>query len=64
MSYNEECKKCCEFEDGPQNCHLAILNRYQNICPCTFCLVKSMCNTSCDLYKDFEIVMEAKGMIV
>lgn len=60
-----ECEGCAEYEveANSQNCSFAILNKYRNICPCSFCLIKSMCNTACEAYKIFEEDMQKRGLI-
>jgi len=65
MSYNKECKGCAEFKNETEEyiCYFARANQYQNICPCSLCLVKTMCNTACEAYKTFEEDMQKRELI-
>ena len=52
--YNENCKGCIEFQSSEYSsrCLLIDSNKHNN-CPCTFCLIKSMCQEPCEDYNDF-----------
>ena len=59
MDYNENCRSCIEFQSDDFSslslrCDLIDYNKH-NECPCTFCLVKSMCKIPCNDYKKFQM---------
>ena len=55
----KECKGCRTFMDSFKNPDVfsgcsTILVRKADECPCKICLVKGVCITSCEEYKDFS----------
>lgn len=49
------CKGCDSSIRNNTGCTACVvpINKYGKICPCSICLIKIMCNTSCKLFKDF-----------
>lgn len=54
MSNNENCITCATYKYKNQYCGHVRVNKYVDLCPCSLCLIKSMCAASCDMYLDFS----------
>ena len=56
----EECKGCCM-----QNQHSAPflqgLIDFNSVCPCSICIIKVMCEESCEEYETFCNVVAVRG---
>jgi len=46
---SDPCYGCQTYYYGGDFCHYAVHNNEsEGLCPCTFCIVKSMCDNDCD----------------
>lgn len=42
-----ECRGCIEYKEGSRLCKIGILHE-DSKCPCKICLIKTMCEMSCE----------------
>jgi len=55
----ENCKGCGTLKDVNGECHYALGNS-DGKCPCTTCIVKSMCEQSCEDFEKFICVVNTE----
>jgi hypothetical protein len=54
MNYNDHCEGCCtSFNSQDESCQLSKHND-SGQCPCSTCIVKVMCEKSCDDFDEFR----------
>lgn len=55
MTDNKNCIQCATYISVPESidCPYIRVNKYMDLCPCSLCMVKSMCNEPCKDYINF-----------
>ena len=61
MEYNENCKSCNEFNNS--RCPFVNYNKH-NECPCTVCLIKTMCKKPCEAFDKFKSYIKSNKNVV
>lgn len=55
MPIDDDCKSChTQVSKGEEQCLYA---SNEGTCPCTICIVKPMCNQSCDPFNDYALMV-------
>jgi hypothetical protein len=53
----KNCKGCCIRKE-------CLYIKHSKVCPCAICLIKMVCDASCNLHIDFQIQVEQQGCSV
>lgn len=51
------CKGCHTFiqkNNGPEKCQIPPINEHGEHCPCSICMVKMMCENSCESLHNYQ----------